>query len=96
MKKITSLAVAAALAAAFSLPFADATGNGAPSGPHYNLNIIGVDKAKKPNMVGTNGHTIFVPLKSTKTGYYSTNNECSSRRFKNLAAARCRLQGVRP
>jgi len=78
MKKITPLAMAATLAATISLPaFAavDATGNGAPSGPHYNLNIIGVDKAKKADMVGTNGRTIFVPLKSTKTAYYSTNND---------------------
>ena len=77
MKKITSLAVAAAWAATVSLSaFAGvaATGNGAPSGPHYNLNIIGVDKAKKANMTGTNGHTIFVPLKSSTTGIYSTNN----------------------
>ncbi len=46
----------------------DGNGNGAPSGPHYNLNIIGVEKAKKADMTGSNRHTIFVPLKSTKTG----------------------------
>ena len=46
----------------------DGNGNGAPSGPHYNLNIIGVEKAKKASMTGSNRHTIFVPLKSTKTG----------------------------
>lgn len=39
-----------------------ATGNGAPSGPHYNLNIIGVSKDKTAEMTGTSGHTIFVPL----------------------------------
>lgn len=72
MKKITSMAIAATMVAAVSLPaFA---GNGAPSGAHYNLNIIGVDKAKKPKMTGTSGRTIFVPLKSSKTGIYSTNN----------------------
>ena len=38
------------------------TGNGAPSGPHYDLNIIGVDNPKKPPMVGNDGHTIFVAL----------------------------------
>jgi len=37
-------------------------GNGAPSGSHYNLNIIGVPKGKTADMTGTNGHTIFVPL----------------------------------
>lgn len=38
------------------------TGNGAPSGSHYNLNIIGVDNTKSPNMNGGNGGRIFVPL----------------------------------
>lgn len=34
--------------------------NGAPSGAHYNLNIIGVPKEKTANM--TSGNRIFVPL----------------------------------
>ncbi|MFZ5891289.1 MAG: hypothetical protein ACOY0T_09585 [Myxococcota bacterium] len=38
------------------------TGNGAPNGAHYNLNIIGVDNAKKADMTGNNGGRIFVPL----------------------------------
>ncbi len=43
------------------------TGNGAPSGAHYNLNIIGVPKNKTADMTGGDGHRIFVPLdKSTK------------------------------
>lgn len=33
-------------------------GNGAPSGPHYNLNIIGVENVKKADMTGSNRHTI--------------------------------------
>jgi len=37
-------------------------GNGAPSGPHYNLNIIGVSKDKTADMTGNNGHRIFVKL----------------------------------
>src|SRR2546422_2035375 len=37
-------------------------GNGAPSGPHYNLNIIGVAKDKSADMTGDNGHRIFVDL----------------------------------
>src|SRR2546425_11210061 len=37
-------------------------GNGAPSGPHYNLNIIGVAKDKTADMTGDNGHRIFVDL----------------------------------
>lgn len=38
------------------------TGNGAPSGSHYNLNIIGVPKGKTADMTGGSGHRIFVPL----------------------------------
>ena len=38
------------------------TGNGAPSGAHYNLNIIGVPKGKTADMTGSNGHVIFVSL----------------------------------
>lgn len=38
------------------------TGNGAPSGAHYNLNIIGVPKGKTADMTGNQGHRIFVPL----------------------------------
>lgn len=40
---------------------AHATGNGAPSGAHYNLNIICVPKGKQADMTNTQGHTIFVP-----------------------------------
>jgi hypothetical protein len=40
----------------------EVTGNGAPSGPHYNLNIIGVPKDKTADMTGNQGHRIFVPL----------------------------------
>lgn len=39
-----------------------AAGNGAPSGPHYNLNIIGVPKGKTADMSQNQGHRIFVPL----------------------------------
>jgi hypothetical protein len=37
-------------------------GNGAPSGAHYNLNIIGVPKDKTASMDDNNGHRIFVQL----------------------------------
>lgn len=43
-------------------PKAGQTGNGAPSGPHYNLNIIGVDKDKTADMNDNSGRRIFVPL----------------------------------
>ncbi len=39
-----------------------ATGNGAPSGSHYNLNIIGVPKDKTATMTTGDGHRIFVQL----------------------------------
>lgn len=38
------------------------TGNGAPNGAHYNLNIIGVPKNKTAAMTGNNGGRIFVKL----------------------------------
>jgi len=37
-------------------------GNGAPSGPHYNLNIIGVSKDKSAPLTNSDRHTIFVAL----------------------------------
>ena len=39
-----------------------ATGNGAPNGAHFNLNIIGVPKDKSPSFSGDNGGRIFVDL----------------------------------
>jgi hypothetical protein len=41
------------------------TGNGAPSGAHYTLNIIGVAKDKSPDFTGGNGSRIFVDLGKT-------------------------------
>jgi hypothetical protein len=38
------------------------TGNGCPSGAHYNLNVIGVANPKTADLTDTSGHTIFVPL----------------------------------
>lgn len=40
----------------------ETTGNGAPNGAHYNLNIIGVPKDKSVDFNGGNGRRIFVPL----------------------------------
>src|SRR5689334_15021270 len=56
------LALAAALALFTVANVSAATGNGAPSGAHYNLNIIGVPKDKSADMTGDNGHRIFVKL----------------------------------
>ena len=41
---------------------ATTTGNGAPSGTHFNLNIIGVPKDKTATMTTGDGHRIFVQL----------------------------------
>jgi hypothetical protein len=38
------------------------TGNGAPNGSHYTLNIIGVPQAKSADMTGNTGGRIFVLL----------------------------------
>ena len=52
------------LSVAFVAPSFGQVGKGL-SGPHYNLNIIGVPKDKTvPDMTGSNRHTIFVPLQS--------------------------------
>src|SRR5262249_1451142 len=39
------------------------TGNGGPSGPHYDLNIIGMSHPKTQSNAG--GNVIFVPLKGS-------------------------------
>jgi hypothetical protein len=47
-------------------PVVVSTGNGAPSGEHYTLNIIGVSHDKNVNMDAAGGHVIFVDLGSKK------------------------------
>lgn len=63
MKKLSILGVAGlsilALVIGSGAAFA---GNGAPSGAHYNLNIIGVPKTKTADMTDNDGHRIFVKL----------------------------------
>ncbi len=65
MKRIYFLTIALMIILATALPASAGTGNGAPSGAHYNLNIIGVPKNKTADMTGDNGHRIFVPLNGT-------------------------------
>ena len=43
---------------------ATVTGNGAPNGAHYSLNIIGVPRQKSADMSGAGGNVIFVALGS--------------------------------
>ncbi len=65
MKKTIAIVLAVAMVLTLGIGVALAqqseTGNGCPSGPHYNLNIIGVND-KTAEMDGSNGHVIFVPL----------------------------------
>src|SRR6266446_6760350 len=59
--------LAAFLIAVITTPMIAGGGNNAPSGPHYNLNIIGVDNPKTSPMTDSSRHTIFVGLGSSDT-----------------------------
>jgi hypothetical protein len=61
-RRIIAAVLSAALLAFVGTASAAHSGNGAPSGPHYNLNIIGVQNPKTADMTGTDGHSLFVPL----------------------------------
>ena len=65
MKRLhSSLLAGCAIALALTLGAVSAsagTGNGAPSGPHFNLNLIGVNNTGVPNGTG-GGNVILVPL----------------------------------
>jgi hypothetical protein len=60
--KRTCLGVFLLLILVFALPAFPQSGNGAPNGAHYNLNIIGVEDPKTDPMTSTDRHTIFVAL----------------------------------
>jgi hypothetical protein len=66
MKKLLTISIVLALTITLGYGFAfanqDQTGNGAPSGAHYNLNLIGVPKNKTADMTDNNGRRIFVKL----------------------------------
>jgi hypothetical protein len=59
MKKSLLLAVGLALGTAAAVA---QTGNGAPNGAHYNLNILGKEECPTDAMTNSNGHVIFVLL----------------------------------
>src|SRR5215831_2877391 len=59
MNKAIMIAVGLAVGTAAALA---QTGNGAPSGPHYNLNILGKEQCPTDPMTTGNGHVIFVLL----------------------------------
>lgn len=58
----STVTAGALLASSVGIAGAQSTGNGAISGAHYNLNLIGVSKDKTADMTNTNGHSLFVPL----------------------------------
>lgn len=61
MKRL--IAVAVVVLSAISMPAATAApGNGAPSGSHYTLNLIGVPRDKTATMTGADGRVIFTKL----------------------------------
>jgi len=62
MKKLLWIVVAVAVCSIAGFAQQSTTGNGTPSGAHYNLNLIGVTNAKNPPLTGSDRHTIFVPL----------------------------------
>ena len=59
---VLAVALVALIVATVSTPSVIATGNGAPSGAHYNLNLIGKDKTDILPNDTNNGHRIFVNL----------------------------------
>ena len=71
MNKLLTIGVAVTAASIFSMGAFAGQGNGAPAGPHYNLNIIGVENPKKSTMTGSNRHTIFMPLYTQGKGVKS-------------------------
>lgn len=68
MKKLIAIVLAVTLLAVSGGVVLAQTGNGAPNGPHYNLNIIGVQNEKDAMGVKEGGHVIFVELFSSKMG----------------------------
>jgi len=64
MKKLFAIALAALTVLTLGVtPVFAGIGSDIPdNGPHYNLNILGVQHAKTADMTDSNRHTIFVPL----------------------------------
>jgi hypothetical protein len=63
MKRFLLAAIVCTATCAFAAPAAFAgNGNGAPSGPHYNLNLIGFAQGQTYPTSGSGGNVIHVPL----------------------------------
>lgn len=71
MKKTVIASLIVMMVVGIGMVFAtnDETGNGSPSGKHFNLNIIGVPNAKNANFDGGNGSRIFVSRTGTTQFY---------------------------
>jgi hypothetical protein len=59
---LTCLTLTAGLFSVTALAGKDGNGNGAPSGAHYNLNVIGMDRDSDADGLNGNGRRIFVKL----------------------------------
>ena len=70
MKKLIAIVLAVAMLATISGVALAGQGNGLPSGPHYNLNLIAKDKVM-PQEDCDSGNRIFVKL--NKQGRVKTN-----------------------
>jgi hypothetical protein len=70
MKTLLGLCVLVALALT---PCFAQQGNGAPSGPHFNLNIIGVENPKTATLTDSQRHSIFVDLGKPNSGAVHSN-----------------------
>jgi len=62
MKKLIAIVIAITMLATISGVALAGQGNDLPSGPHYNLNLIGMEKGKNDNIGCGQGHRIFVQL----------------------------------
>jgi len=70
MKKILAIVLIVAVIATGTGIALAGQGNDVPSGPHYNLNLIGMTKDKNANIGCGEGHRIFVEM--SKTGRMTT------------------------
>lgn len=66
---LTTILVLASMIVVPVIATKDVTGNGAPSGKHYNLNVIGVPNQKNDNFDGGQGSRIFI-LRTGTTQVY--------------------------
>ena len=66
--KVAILVIAMVFTSGIAFAANDVTGNKAPSGPHWNINIIGHPKGYKGGGDTSSGHSIMIPLKNVPPG----------------------------